>query len=192
MVFAQDGEIVSPGQPICVEEEFLPGENTKLHGDGVVASITYGRVRYDRRARKVKVEPLKPVEEVRVGDTVLAEVKEVQDKIAVVEIISVDGRPLKHPRTAFILPAPRMRGTMDEYVGVGDLVVAVVINIFAGVIGLTIWRQGLGAIYSLCDSCGGLLKRTQKGLVCTRCGKREKRKIVHYYGNMARLASMVG
>ena len=192
MVFIQDGGIVSPGEPICVEEEFLPGENTRLHEDGIVASKTYGKVKYDRHSRKVRVEPLKTLDEIKVGDMVLAEVKEVQDKVAVVEIISVNNRPLKHARTAFILPAPKMKGTMDDYVGVGDLVIAMVINVFAGVIGLTIWRQGLGAIYSLCDSCGGLLKRTQKGLVCTRCGKREKRKIVHYYGNMARLVSIVG
>jgi len=192
VVFAENGAVVAPGEPICVVEEFIPGENTKAHKDGVIASITKGRVEYDMSKRVVRVKPLKAVEEIKIGDRVLVKVKEVQDKIAVVEVLSANGRPLKHPKGAFILPSPRMRGRMEEYVGLGDLVVASVVNVFAGVIGLTIWRQGLGAILSLCDKCGGTLKKTGTGLICVKCGHREKRKIVPQYGNLARVMSMLG
>lgn len=191
MVFVENGELVAPGEPICVIEEYMPGENTRLHEDGVVASLIHGRVRYDPSKRVVNVKPIKTVEDIKVGDTVLAEVKEVQDKITIVDILAVNGKALKHPRTAFILPKPRMRETMDEYVGIGDLVVASVINVFAGVIGLSIWRPGLGTVFSICDRCGGLLKRVKPGLICTKCGHREKRKIVPYYGNIARITSLM-
>ena len=191
MVFVKNGSLVVPGEPLCVAEEFIPGENTKLHKDGLILSIRSGLVKYDTSNHVVNVKPIKEVEEIKVGDTVLVEVKDVQDKIAIVRILSVNSKSLKHPRDGFILPRQRMRDVMKEYVGTGDLVVAQVISVFAGVIGLTIWKQGLGAVISLCDRCGGTLKRTKTGLVCTRCGHREKRKIVPYYGNLARIASMM-
>lgn len=172
-------------------EEFLPGFNVKLHKDGVIASLKSGFVKYDKKRRVVNVQPLKPVDEVKVGDKVLVEVKEVQDKIAIVDVIAVNGKPLKHPRAAVILPTPEMRDDMGEYVGIGDLVLALVITVFAGVIGLSIWRPGLGAVLSLCDRCGGMLRKRGRDLICTRCGNKEKRKIVPFYGNITQLSSMI-
>ena len=191
MVYIKDGEIVAPGEPICVAEEFMPGENVRLHEDGVVASILQGRVSYDLRRRVVNVRPLKRVEEIKVGDTVLGEVKEVQDKIAITNILSVNSSTLKHQRVAVILPSPRMRGNMKDYVGIGDLVVASVTTIFTGIIGLSIWKPGLGVVYAICNKCSGTLKRVGRTLICTRCGEREKRKIVPYYGNLTRIMLMM-
>lgn len=191
MVFARDGEIVVPGEPLCVEEEFDPGENVKRHKNGVLASIISGVVRFDYPNRVVYVKPLKKVEEIRVRDMVLAQVREVQDKIAIVNILSANGLALKHPKTAVILPAKNMRGSLEEYVGVGDLVIATVITCFAGVIGVSIWKPDFGVALGVCSKCSGLLTKLGKTLVCTRCGEKQKRKIVPYYGNLERLVSML-
>jgi len=192
MVFLKDGDPASPGEPICVAEEYMPGENVELDKGGVVVSVLRGRVSYDHNRRVVRVEPLKLVEKLRVGDKVLAEVKEVQDKIAIASILSVNGRNLKHPRTAVILPNPGMRKTMDQYVGIGDLAVASVVTTFMGIIGLSIWRQDLGVVLARCDKCSGILKKVRRGLICERCGSVGKRKIVPQYGSMAYLISMMG
>ena len=192
MVFLKDGDPASPGEPICVAEEYMPGENVELDKGGVVVSVLRGRVSYDHNRRVVRVEPLKLVEKLRVGDKVLAEVKEVQDKIAIASILSVNGRNLKHPRTAVILPNPGMRKTMDQYVGIGDLAVASVVTTFMGVIGLSIWRQDLGVVLARCDKCSGILKKVRRNLICARCGSTGKRKIVPQYGSIAYLISMMG
>jgi len=191
MVFVKDGEIVAPGEPLCVEEEFEPGENVKKHNDGILASIISGVVKFDHSKRIVHVKPLKKVEEIKVGDTVLAQVKEVQDKIAIVNVISANGSALKHPKTAVILPSKRMRGSLEEYVGIGDLVIGMVVTCFTGIIGLSIWRPNLGVILGVCNKCSGMLMKSGRTLVCTRCGEKQKRKIVPYYGNLERLASML-
>ena len=192
MVFVKDGELVTPGEPICVEEEYSPGENAKLHGDGVVASLISGVVQYDRSKRIVKVKPIKQVEKVKVGDQVLLQVREVQDKIAIASIIAVNGKAVKHPKTAVILPNRGRRGTMDEYVGVGDLAIGLVVTNFMGVIGVSIWRPNLGVVYGICKKCSGPLIKAGRTLVCSRCGEKQKRKIVPYYGNLERIASMMG
>ncbi|RLG01580.1 MAG: hypothetical protein DRN49_00990 [Thaumarchaeota archaeon] len=192
MVFLKDGEPVSPGEPICVAEEYMPGENVKLDKRGVIVSILRGRVSYDHERRIVRVEPLKLVEKLKVGDRVLVEVKEVQDKIAIASILSVNGKLVKHPRTAVILPNPGMKKTMDQYVGIGDLVVASVVTTFMGIIGLSIWRQDLGVVLARCNKCSGILKKVRKSLICVRCGGGEKRKIVPQYGSIAYLISLMG
>jgi len=192
MVFLKDGDLVSPGEPICVTEEYMPGENVRLDKGGVVVSILRGKVSYDHERRIVRVEPLKLVEKLKVGDKVLVEIKEVQDKIAIASILSINGRLVKHPKTAVILPNPGMKKTMDQYVGIGDLVVASVVTTFMGVIGLSIWRQDLGVVLARCNKCSGMLKKVGKSLICVRCGKREKRKIVPQYGSIAYLISIMG
>jgi len=192
MVFLKDGELASPGEPICVTEEYMPGENVRLDKGGVVVSILRGKVSYDHERRIVRVEPLKLVERLKVGDKVLVEVKEVQDKIAIASILSINGRLVKHPKTAVILPNPGMRKTMDQYVGIGDLVVASVVTTFMGIIGLSIWRQDLGVVLARCNKCSGMLKKVGKSLICVRCGKGEKRKIVPQYGSIAYLISIMG
>jgi len=192
MVFLKDGELASPGEPICVTEEYKPGENVRLDKGGVVVSILRGKVSYDHERRIVRVEPLKLVEKLKVGDKVLVEVKEVQDKIAIASILSINGRLVKHPKTAVILPNPGMKKTMDQYVGIGDLVVASVVTTFMGIIGLSIWRQDLGVVLARCNKCSGMLKKVRKSLICVRCGKGEKRKIVPQYGSIAYLISIMG
>jgi len=191
MVFVKEGEMVTPGEAICIEEEFAAGENVKKHRDGVIASLVSGTVHYDDKNRTVHVKPIKRVEEIKVGDLVLAQVKEVQDKIAIVNILSSNGSALKHNRVAVVLPDKRMRGNMDEYVGVGDLIIGSVVTCFMGMIGLSIWRPNLGVIMGICNECSGTLIKLRKTLVCTKCGKKQKRKIVPYYGNLERLVSML-
>jgi len=193
MVFVKEGEPVAPGEPICVQEEYAPGENTKVDKDGRIISIILGRVFYDKAKRAVSVKPLKSSEIIKIGDQVLAQVRELQDKIALVSILSANGQPLKHPKTAVIIPGRgrSMRGEMKDYVGVGDLVVAQVVTSFMGVIGLSIWKPNLGVVLGLCNRCSGILMKSRRALVCSRCGERQKRKIVPYYGNLERLASML-
>lgn len=191
MVFAKDGDLVVPGEPLCVEEEFEPGENVKRHKNGILAPTISGIVKFDCSKRVVHVKPLKQAEGIKVRDMVLAQVREVQDKIAIVNILSANESALKHPKTAVILPTKDIRGSLEEYVGVGDLVVATVATCFAGVIGLSIWRPDLGVVLGVCNKCSGALAKFGKTLVCTRCGLKQKRKIVPYYGNLERLASML-
>lgn len=192
MVFAREGEVVAPGEPLCVEEEFAAGENVKLHSDGVLASMISGVVHYDHSRRVVHVKPLKRVEDLKVGDQVLVQVREVQDKIAIVTVLSANGSALKHPKTAVIIPARGRRiEDMKDYIGVGDLVVASVVTDFMGVIGLSIWRPNLGVILGICKKCSRVLIKSGRMLVCPRCGEKQKRKIVPYYGNLERLASML-
>lgn len=179
MVYVEDGEFVTPGQPLCVAEEYSPGLNSKMVRDSIIISTRAGFVNYDRDKRVVNIKPVKPVKDMNLGDRVLAQVKDVQEKIAIVEILAVNMKPLKHKRTAVILPNIKTRQKVNECIEVGDLVIAEVVTLFSGVIGLSIWKDGLGSALSICSKCGRALRKKDRALVCPKCGNREKRKIAY-------------
>lgn len=179
MVYVEEGGFVTPGQPICVAEEYYPGLNTKIFRDNIVISTKAGFVNYDRNKRIVNIKPVKPIKDINLGDRVLAEVKDVQEKIAIAEILAVNMKPLKHKRTAVILPNIKTKQDLTECIGVGDLVIAEVVTLFSGVIGLSIWKNELGSVLPICSKCGRPLRRKDKTLICFKCGSREKRKLAY-------------
>ncbi|MEM0329689.1 MAG: exosome complex RNA-binding protein Csl4 [Nitrososphaerota archaeon] len=191
MVFIRDGEVVVPGEPLCIQEEFSPGDNTSLDSRGRVIAKVLGIASYDKSTRTVSVKPMKAVQPFKVGGQVIAQVRSIQDKIAVVTILSAGGRALKHPKTAIIIPRKGMKEEMKDVVGVGDLVIAQVATQFMGIIGLSIWRPGLGVVLGVCDKCSSILSKAKMELICLKCGEKHKRKIVPFYGNMERIASML-
>jgi len=191
MVFVKDGEVVAPGEPLCIQEEFSPGDNTSLDSRGKVVAKVLGVASYDKSKRIVNVKPIKPAQSIKVGDQVIAQVRGIQDKIAIVTILSAGGRALKHPKTAVIIPRKGMKEDIKDLVGVGDIIVAQVITQFMGIIGVSIWRPNLGVVLGICDKCSSILNKAKMGLVCPKCGERHKRKIVPFYGNMERIASML-
>jgi exosome complex RNA-binding protein Csl4 len=191
MVFVKDGGVVAPGEPLCIQEEFSPGDNTGLDSQGRVIAKVLGIASYDKSKRIVDVRPLKSAQSIRIGDQVIAQVRSIQDRIAIATILSAGGRALKHPKTAVIIPRKGMKEDMKDVVGVGDLVIAQVITKFMGIIGVSIWRPDLGVVLGICDKCSSILNKAKMGLVCPKCGERHKRKIVPFYGNTERLASML-
>jgi exosome complex RNA-binding protein Csl4 len=177
MVFVEDGGFVTPGQRICVAEEYSPGLNVKKERDNTIVSTRVGFVSYDKSNRIVHVRPVKSIESINLGDQVLVEVKDVQEKVAVVEILAVNKRPIKHRRTAVILPDLKTKQDLNECIGVGDLAIAHVVTLFSGVIGLSVWKNELGSVLPICSRCGRPLKKKDKALTCIKCGNKEKRKM---------------
>lgn len=180
MVYVEDGGFVTPGQEVCVAEEYLPGLNVKKTKDNIIVSVKTGFVNYDKSKRVVNVHPVKNVENLNLGDKVLAVVKEVQEKIALVEILAVNMKPINHKRTAVILPDVKTKQDINQCIGIGDLVIAEIVTLFSGVIGLSIWKNDLGSVIPVCSKCGRQLRKIDKTLTCFKCGNKEKRKLAYY------------
>jgi len=180
MVYVEDGGFVMPGQEICVAEEYLPGLNVRNTKDNIIVSMKTGFVKNNTQNKTLKIHPVKIVENLNLGDKILALVREVQEKIAVVEILAVNMKPIKHRRVAVILPPVKAKQDISECIGVGDLVIAEIVTLFSGVIGLSIWKNDLGSVIAICSRCGSPLKRKDRILVCFKCGSKEKRKLAYY------------
>jgi exosome complex component CSL4 len=177
--------LVLPGDRLCIIEEFIPKKGAKALPTGDVVSTTIGRPEYDHKRHEVTVTPIKEVEKLNVGDIVLCEVQDAQEKLAGCSIIARNGRRLKNVWSGVIIRAP-------STLTVGDLVIAKIIDELAGIYTLTINERGLGIALAFCDKCGSQLIRGRTGLYCTRCRKIYRKKVVPYYGNINKIADIFG
>ncbi|HIQ29483.1 MAG TPA: hypothetical protein EYH45_02850 [Candidatus Caldiarchaeum subterraneum] len=184
-------KIVVPGEPVCVIEEFTPKTGVVINSNGSVSSIYVGKPLFDFKRREVSITPVKNVETIRKGDYVVAEVKHVHERVAIASILGkIPTGPLKYPRTAVVLS--RREKSIEDALGVGDILVGLVINTKNGMVTVDISPYNCGVLLSKCNTCGRILVKKVKELYCQRCRKTEKRKTLIDYGNTNKLLNYVG
>ncbi|MCS7129706.1 MAG: exosome complex RNA-binding protein Csl4 [Candidatus Caldarchaeum sp.] len=182
--------LVIPGETVCVIEEFMPGEGVAADQAGLVKSLYLGRVVYDMNKRCVNVLTIKESYELKAKDRVVAEVKDVQEKIAVARaFVKLPDKPLKHTRTGVLLA--RRNDVMEDVVGVGDIAVLEVSSIYRGILTFDVYKPGCGVVLAFCSICRRTLEKKDQFLVCSGCGSRERRRTVLKYGNTQLLKELV-
>jgi exosome complex RNA-binding protein Csl4 len=180
------GRVVLPGDRLCVVEEFSPDEGAAATPNGIVVSTVAGIAEYDLKAHKVSVKPFRQSVKIGRGDLVLCQVKGVQDKLILCDIVAIAGRDLKKNWSAAIL----YKGETPFFT-IGDLVVARVRDDVYGVYTLTVRGRGLGAFQAFCDLCGTPLVLRGRELLCTRCKRKYgRRPVVPYYGKVNTLLNI--
>ncbi len=179
-------QFVIPGQKLCVIEEFIPGDGT-FEDDGNIYSKTIGTTRFDFINKVVTVQrktkkPVVPEE----NATVMAMVTRSQKKIAQLEILSIDEKPLDIPFTGILhisSSSPSYQHSMKDVVKAGDIVRARIINAKSVLPQLTTIGRDLGAIKAFCSRCGQALILKNGELRCAACGNTEIRKTAQDYRN---------
>lgn len=173
-------EIVTPGEPICKEEEYLAYKNVYTYDDGTIRAAVVGEVLYDNINRRVMVKPVKEVKIPKAGDVVVGMVTAMRDDVAFVELLGYDlAKTFKHSYTAIlhILQVTDVRGdNLYNYVRLGDIVKAKVLNNYIPLL-ITIKEPKLGIILAFCSKCGNQLYREDDRLICPVCNNVESRKI---------------
>lgn len=177
--------LVLPGDKLCIIEEFMPRSGAKALPTGDVVSTTIGLPEYDYKKHEVSVKSIKNIEKLKVGDVVLCEVQDAQEKLAGCAILAKDGKKLKNEWSGVIIQAP-------SALTVGDLVLARIIDEVAGIYTLTVNERGLGIVLAFCDKCGTQLRQGRTGLFCSRCRKTYRKKVTPYYGNINKIADILG
>lgn len=134
-------EIVIPGEVITEDENMLPGDWTVKEGKQIV-STRLGVV--EQSDRLVKVIPLSGVYIPRRGNTVIGEVKDMNHSGWTVDI----GGPYGAFLTLKEVPGYIEEGEMETVYGIGDLMVAKVLNVKRSAVDLTMKQRepGLGKI----------------------------------------------
>jgi exosome complex component CSL4 len=135
---------------------------------------------------KLNVEPKNAIVEIKRGDTVIASVESVKEKVVLVKILKVVGKQRSLPTEDFgvirvmdIAPGYTERAS-DEF-KVGDIVKADVAQVLPDDVVLTTKGPNLGVIEGYCSECRGILQMDGEKLNCTICGKTERRKISRDY-----------
>ncbi len=180
MTRVSDGQFVVPGEKLGVVEEFDAGPGT-VDVNGSVYSSQTGKATVDHKRRIVTVKtlagpPLIPEE----GSTVVGQVEKIQEKMAIVNIYTIDGKNVGRPFTGMLhisTASPRFERDMGEVCKPVDIIRAKVIDTKERIPKLTTAGPNLGVIKAICSRCGGELVFSGRILRCGVCRNVERRRL---------------
>lgn len=186
MIKKLDGQFVVPGEKLGVVEEFEAGRGT-VEVDGVVYSSQTGIAALDTNRHMVSVKtaagpPVVPEE----GSTIIGVVEKIQEKMAIVNIIVVDGHKVELPFTGMLHisnSSPRFERVMGEVCKPNDIVRAKVIDTSQRIPKLTTVGRELGVIKAYCSRCGGELVLSGRILRCSLCRNVERRRLAEDFNS---------
>ena len=131
MINKLDGTFVVPGEKLGVVEEFDPGRGTVEVG-GIVYSSQTGVASIDPKRHIVSVKTATGLVVVpEEGSTVVGIVEKVQEKMAIINMIVVDGKKMALPFTGMLHvsnSSPRFERSMWDVVKPNDIIRAKVID----------------------------------------------------------------
>lgn len=180
MIKKLEGAFVVPGEKLGVVEEFDPGKGT-VEVQGVVYSSQTGKASLDPKRHVVSVKPntatvVVPEE----GSSVIGVVEKVQEKMAIINLIVVDGKKMPLPFTAMLHisnSSPRFERLMSDVCKPNDTIRAKVIDTSQRIPKLTTVGRDLGVVKAFCSRCGGELVFSGNILRCSVCRNVERRRL---------------
>jgi exosome complex component CSL4 len=192
----QVGKLVTPGDELGSEEEFLPSTNVIVDQGYLFSTIT-GKVKIENGEISVQ-DTEKSIRKIMRGDiiigTVVGELKSVLFiKIDSVKISGKKFVPSKDGKIVMMVKRERFpprRETQenkdDEDSGkkpctLGDSILAKVSREEEDIYVLNLFADELGVIYSFCDLCSGELKYNEGKLFCNACEKEVRKKVSTLY-----------
>ncbi len=172
-------EFTVPGELLGIEEEVLGDEQT-FNENGEIFAAVSGEKKVD--GREAHVVPKKSVRMLRKGDEVYGVVEDLYDTVALIVIGGENGnsRTAIGSSYAYLRISEIMKGyfvkSFREYLKIGDIVKARVIDIQNLGTYLTFSETQLGVVKAYCSLCRSDMKKNGPLFVCTECGNRETRK----------------
>ena len=181
----KSGNLVLPGERLCVIEEFIPDSGTYVN-DGIIYSKIVGRALMDLLSKRVSVYPLiVGVTVPEVNTIVVGQVGNAQSDNVLVRIFKVGSKKLSGIFTGILHISDaheRYVKTMNEVCIPGDILRAKVISDKNQIYHLSTKDKGLGVVYGFCSVCSGLLEPKRYEMRCLKCGNIEKRRMALDYG----------
>jgi exosome complex component CSL4 len=188
MADVKSGDVVVPGDQLCVIEELSPGFGT-YEQEGIVYAAASGAVHINLKERSIKV--LEADGSVRIalpmkGDTLVGEVVNAYEQRAEVSLVKRNDADVPSPFIGEIHISSVTRRyvkSMFDVIKPGDIVRAMATNTHTIPVQLTLIGPKLGVLLAKCSKCGNSLSLTTgNNLVCSRCENRETREVASDYG----------
>lgn len=187
-----DGTFVVPGERLGVVEEFDPGRGT-VEVNGIVYSSQTGTAAVDTKRHVVSVKGATgPVVVPEEGSSVTGVVEKIQEKMAIVNIVLVDGKKMVLPFTGMLHisnSSPRFERIMSEVCKPNDILRAKVIDTSQRIPKLTTIGRDLGVIKAYCSRCGNELVLSGRILRCTACRNVERRRLAEDFPSQSSVSS---
>ncbi|MCS7106819.1 MAG: exosome complex RNA-binding protein Csl4 [Acidilobaceae archaeon] len=182
------GTPVLPGDPLGVEEEYVPGENVYTDSAGYLRASLTGRPIYENKSKVVTVSTKKRIRFPPIGSNVVGIVSSVKSDFVTIELYGVLSlthavKWLSEFPSVYtgLLPVREVAGEyvkdVFEYFRVGDVVLAKTLSSFPP-FHLTTKSPQHGVLYALCSRCLSIMEpQSQRTMKCPACGNVENRKV---------------
>jgi len=190
MADVKSGDIVVPGEQLCVIEELSPSYGT-YEKDGIVYAAAPGAVSMDLKERTIKVldqdgkmKIALPV----IDDILIGEVGNAYEQRAEIRIVRRNGEDFHSGLVGEIHISNVTRRyvkSMHDVMRGTDIVRAKAINTHKIPTVLSVVGPELGVILAKCSRCGNpLTLTTNNNMFCLRCENRETREVANDYGQL--------
>jgi len=135
----QERKLVIPGEVIAEGDDYLPGDFTRKEDEEII-SMRYGLAEINGRV--VKIIPVSGVFEPRRGNNVIGRVEDTNFSGWMIDI----GGPYSSFLPVAECPRFINKNAIDEFAGVGDVMVLKIAGVKKGGIDLTLKSRGLGKL----------------------------------------------
>ena len=190
MADVKSGDIVVPGEQLCVIEELSPSYGT-YEKDGIVYAAAPGAVSMDLKERSIKVldsdgkmKLALPVS----GDILIGEVGNAYEQRAEIDIVRRNDEDFHSGLVGEIHISNVTRRyvkSMHDVMRTTDIVRAKAVNTHEIPTVLSVVGPELGVILARCSRCGNYLTlTTNNNMFCLRCENRETREVANDYGQL--------
>jgi exosome complex component CSL4 len=188
MADVKSGDIVVPGDQLCVIEELMPSFGT-YEKDGIVYAASPGQVDMNLKERSIRV--ISPDGEMKLalpvqGDILMGKVTIVFDQRAEVRIARINEEDYHSGLVGELHISNVTRRyvkSMQDVLKQNDIVRAAALNTHEFPVKLTLVGPELGVVFGVCTKCGNpLTLTTHNNMFCLRCENRETREVANDYG----------
>jgi len=190
MADVKSGDIVVPGEQLCVIEELSPSYGT-YEKDGIVYAAAPGAVSMDLKERSIKVLDSDGKMKIALpvnGDILIGEVGNAYEQRAEIRIVRRNDKDFHSGLVGEIHISNvtrRFVKSMHDVMRTTDFVRAKAINTHKIPTVLSVVGPELGVILAKCSRCGNSLTlTTNNNMFCLRCENRETREVANDYGQL--------
>ena len=170
-------DLIFPGKEIAVTEEAQPSQGT-VEENGVVYAAVFGESKL--YGGVASVANAKTPRLLAKGDLVLGKVEDLFDNVALISFQPLEKR-IASPADRAFLRISEINGrsggfveNFSEFLRIGDLIRARVIEVTVLGVYLTLAESGLGVLKAFCTTCRLELN---ENLECKNCLRKERRKM---------------
>lgn len=175
-------ERVLPGDQLGFSEEFVAGANA-FEQDGVIYAEAAGVKLEDAASRTVGVTARRGVRRATQGDVTYGVVENLMESIAIVRFAAVPQgcvSPVSHTDSAYLRVSEIMPSYVEkfrDYLRVGDVIRARVLEVKPLGTYLTLKGSDLGVVKAYCSRCRSGMNYRDGWFYCPKCPSRERRKV---------------
>ena len=189
MADVKSGDIVVPGDQLCVIEELMPSYGT-YEKEGVVYAAAPGTVTMDLKDRSISVVSPDGTMKLALpiaGDILMGKVTHAFEQRAEILIVRRNGKDIHSGIVGELHISNVTRRYVKSMLDVlkqNDIVRAVALNTHGIPVKLSLVGPELGVVYGACTRCGNSLTlTTHNNMFCLRCENRETRSQGYGIGN---------